>query len=131
MKDKLVEKGILGERETGQKGRMTPLEIIMSQGGRAHKVGGMAGREADSMIAVYKDRFTYTFMMSKEVASIHFDKMRRNIYFSGHNIQNMKLTGEQREELYKIINVLESDDEGRELKSDYEATLGTLLADNK
>ena len=119
--------GIPEEKKAG----ISPLEMMRMHGGRAHRVGGMAGREADSMIAVYGDRFTYTFIMNKEVASIHFDKKRSEIFFSGHNIRNMTLTKDHKMELRNLIEVLGDDPEGLRLKEDYQATLGGLLADNK
>lgn len=108
----------------------SPLELMRLHGGKARKVRGEE-RRADSMIAVYKDRFTYTFIMQKEVASVHFDRKSGKIFFSGHNINNMSLTSEQIKELWGVVDVLEHDVEGKELKSAYEATLGSRLADNK
>lgn len=131
MKDKTIPNKAAEVEETGRGGRLSPLELIKIHGGRAHRVGGTVGRGADSMIAVYKDRFTYTFIMHKEVASIHFDRRRQKIFFRGHNIQNMTITEDHKRELFNLIKVLESDSEGRELKSAYEATLGSQLADNK
>lgn len=131
MKDDKLSKGIIEGTEPSQGGHLSPLELIRLHGGRAHKVRGMAARGADSMIAVYKDRFTYTFVMKNEVASIHFDRKRNKIFFSGHNIRNMDLTSDQKGELFKVVDVLESDEEGRELKEVYQATLGSQLADNK
>lgn len=125
MKDKQLN-GVSGERQ-----HLSPLELIKLHGGRAHRVRGEAGKDADSMIAVYKDRFTYTFIMNKEVASIHFDRKKNKIFFSGHNIENMPLTSEHKAELYSVIKVLETDENAIELKDAYQATLGSLLADNK
>lgn len=109
--------------------RLSPLELMQIHGGRAHKVASI-DKNADAMLAVYKNRVTYTFVMNKEVASIHYDKDRQKIFFSGHNIINMKLTQKHKDELFNFIKVLADDPEGKILKSSYEATLGGLLTDN-
>lgn len=123
----------LHEQGMEQKGKETksPLDLIKIHGGHAHKVGGMAVRGADSMIAVYKNRVTYTFIMNKEVASIHYDRDKGEIFFSGHNIRNVKLTAEQKGELFELAKVLDEDPEGKVLRQDYYATLTDLIADNK
>lgn len=131
MKDKRTQIHTLEDNEPTRGPHMSPLELIKRHGGKAHKVKGVLGRAADSMIAVYKDRFTYTFISRNEVASIHFDRVSCKIFYSGHNIENLKITSEQRKELFNVIKILADDSEGRELKTDYEATLGRLLADNK
>ncbi|MDX1386957.1 MAG: hypothetical protein R3257_05160 [bacterium] len=41
------------------------------------------------------DRATLTFYQGNQVASIHFDKKRREIFYRGHNVKNMTLTEEQ------------------------------------
>jgi len=131
MKGKTVQKGVI-ENQQGEAGKTpSPLQEIVSQGGRAHKVRGMSGRKVDSMIAVYNDRFTYTFMLRNEVASIHFDKQSNKIFFRGHNIRNLELNDAQKGELYNVIDVLASDDEGMGLKDAYQATLTSHLTDNK
>lgn len=131
MGDKQLDKKSQNVNEVIPQKHMSPLEQMMLHGGKAHKVRGMAARGVDSMIAVYNDRFTYTFITNNEVASVHFDKNSNKIFYSGHNIENMKLTKEQIKELSNVIKVLESDGEGRKLKEFYEATLGNCLADNK
>lgn len=131
MRDKGHDQKIVENMPDNVMRQMSPLERLKMQGGKAHKVRGMAARGADSMIAVYKDRFTYTFVMDKEVASIHFDAKSRKIFFSGHNIDNMELNDKQKLELANVIKVLEKDSEGKSLKEAYQATLGDRLADNK
>jgi hypothetical protein len=131
MRDNDIDKRVQNIVQPESSGDLSPLELLKMHGGKAHKVRGMAGRGVDSMIAVYKDRFTYTFVLKSEVASIHFDRIRNKIFYSGHNIENMTLSDEQKAELHNIINVLEADAEGRELKSAYLATLGHSRADNK
>ena len=109
--------------------RLSPLEQIKQTGGVAHAVKKGPKRAPDSMLAVYRDRLTYTFILEKEVASIHFDRLRREIFFKGHNISNMELTPQQVGALKDLQAVLAEDEQGKLLFNDYVATLGHLLAD--
>src|SRR5438046_1397485 len=68
---------------------LLPVEVAGIVGGVARRVPDATGRPADSMLAVYKDRLTYTFILEAEVASIHFDSRRQEIFFRGHNIRFM------------------------------------------
>ncbi len=85
----------------------------------------------DSMLAVYGNHFTFTFMLEREVASIHYDKRQREIFFKGHNIRHMELTGPEQQALMEVTEVLRSDEEGQQFAAEYEATLARLLADKK
>ncbi len=98
---------------------------------KAQKTGVKGGAAVDSMLAVYKDRLTYTFILDREVASIHFDRMRGEIFFKGHNIRNMELTARQKQALEDLKAVLMKNEKGRSYLSDYSATLAKHLADNK
>lgn len=100
-------------------------------GGKAQAVKAPQARGHDSMLAVYKDRFTYTFILEREVASIHFDRAKGEIFFKGHNVKNMKLKEGQIGALEGIKAILMQDERAKELLPDYEATLGKILADNR
>jgi len=120
---------LMSREEVGSKASNTGVDLRRIMGGKAHRVRSGIGRGVDAMLAVYKDRFTYTFILNKEVASIHFDAGSRKIYFKGHNIQNLKLKEEERNELVRLIDILEEDEEGRELRFLYEETLASIFAD--
>ncbi|MFA4875767.1 MAG: hypothetical protein WC956_01035 [bacterium] len=107
----------------------SPLDLIRMMGGKARRVGEGVKGAPDSMLAVYKDRLTYTFIMDDEVASIHFDRAKNEIFFRGHNIAHMELTEKQREALMALEEVLKADEQGKEFLSAYSATLGRCLAD--
>ncbi len=109
---------------------LSPLEQIKRTGGVAHPVRQAVDRPVDSMLAVYHDRLTYTFIMNQEVASIHFDRNRKEIFFKGHNIVNMELSMDQMKALKGLQGILAEDEQGKLLFNDYVATLGHLLADN-
>lgn len=97
---------------------------------KAHAVAKEPEKQVDSMLAVYKDRLTYTFIMDREVASIHYDKTKGEIFFKGHNLHNLYLSDEQVKALEELKSVLAKDKEGNSLLDDYNTTLDTLLADN-
>lgn len=101
------------------------------QATRAQKVKGKGQAAADSMLAVYKDCLTYTFILEREVASIHFDRLRGEIFFRGHNLRNMELSETQIQALNDLKTVLAEDNRARPFLSDYNATLGRYLADKK
>jgi len=101
------------------------------QAARAQKTGVKGKVAVDSMLAVYRDSLTYTFILEREVASIHFDRLRGEIFFKGHNIKNMELTPEQEQALKDLRSVLMQDSRARPFLSDYDATLGRLLADKE
>lgn len=108
-----------------------PLDLWKLMGGKTRRVAGDGLPVKDSLLAVYKGRLTFTFILGDEVASIHFDQTRREIYFKGHNIRNFKLTSAQMQALHGLKDVLKGDERGKELLADYEATLATRLAENK
>ena len=83
------------------------------------------------MLAAMNDRVTYTFILEDEVASIHFDRRRGEIFFRGRNIRHLELSPAQIEALDHMKEVLAGDGKARALLSDYSATLARALADNK
>ncbi len=105
------------------------LEFIKMRGARSHRVQGEGNKHADSMLAVYKDRLTYTFIFEGDVASVHFNRSKQEIFFKGHNIKNMELTEAQILVLGHLAGILERDSQGRAMHDEYEATLARLLAD--
>jgi len=96
---------------------------------RARKVNHFSPLLPDSMLACYRDRFTFTFMLGSEVASIHFDRAKGEVYFRGRNLQNLHLLPEEKEALYAVFPALKRDKRGKSLLPAYEATLERLLAD--
>ena len=104
-------------------------DLIRMMGGRSRPAGRGRQRGSDSVIAIYKERVTYTFVMGEEVASIHFDSSRGEIFFRGHNIRNMQLNEKQLAALEAMKGVLAADQQGKEYLSAYSATLARLIAD--
>ena len=119
--------------EEARKGRggLSALDLLRMKGARARRVRGRKGQLQDSMLAVYRERVTYTFILENEVASIHYDKQRGEIFFRGHNIRNLKLTKPQLRALYEMKEVMAGDSRSQPLVSNYSATLDRLLADNR
>ena len=129
MKKQLEEFSI--DSELAAAGQTSPLDLERLMGGKAHPVGKDKQRHPDSMLAVYKNRLTYTFIMDNEVASIHYDRSKGEIFYKGHNVKNIALKESQRKALLSLKMLLEEDEEGREFIEDYGATLERSLADNK
>ncbi|OGQ05380.1 MAG: hypothetical protein A3F82_00795 [Deltaproteobacteria bacterium RIFCSPLOWO2_12_FULL_44_12] len=107
----------------------SPIDLWKLMGGKAQRVKSSQMPAQDSLLAVYKDRFTYTFILGKEVASIHFDKTKGEIFFKGHNIKNSELNPEQLMALDGLKTILTQDQRAKHLLSDYQATLGRFIAD--
>lgn len=111
------------------KGFRSLIDLYKRSGAVSHKVSEKGKAAVDSMLAVYHDRLTYTFVMGREVASIHYNRDKGEIFFKGHNISNMQLDKEQRQALLDLAKVLMHDEQGKPFYDDYNATLARYLAD--
>lgn len=98
--------------------------------------GTPLGRNAKSMdwqqfkearLFATADRATLTFYLGKEVASIHFDLARREIFFRGHNVKNMTLTQDQWVLMQQFAEYLKAHKVAPELYQAYEASLAQFL----
>lgn len=107
------------------------LDLWRHMGGQSHRVPEQGQPPPDSMLAAYGDRVTYTFIMEEEVASIHFDRRRQEIFFKGHNVRHLEMTDPQLNALNHLKEVIKNDPKAKSLFSDYCATLDRFLADNK
>lgn len=81
----------------------------------------------DSKLFWSGDRVTLTFVDGQEVASIHFDQRRREIFYRGHNLRNMTLSKEQWEHLRSFAETMSQVPELASLKTSYFATLEEIL----
>lgn len=115
-------------KEEGKEKTPSTIELWRKLAGQA--AAPAAEKAPDSVMAVYKDRVTYSFILDGEVASIHFDRGRREIFFKGHNILHLDLSESQKNALMQMREVLAADPKAKKLFNDYEATLGRCLADN-
>ena len=107
----------------------SPLELMRRIARGKTKPKGPGEMPVDAQLAAFKDRVTYTFIAENEVASIHFDQRRKEIFFRGHNVRNMKLTAAQLTVLQGLTQLLR--DRAPDFAADYDATLTRLLADKK
>jgi hypothetical protein len=124
MADMKRPKEIMAEAET-----TTPLDRLRSMSTVARKVRSKGQKAVDAMLAIYKGRLTYTFIAGHEVASIHFDQNRGEIFYKGHNIRHMPMGDEVRGYLWELAEILAHDEEGTDYSSDYSATLRKVLTD--
>lgn len=74
-----------------------------------------------------KNRATLTFYAGSEVASIHYDMLRDEIFYKGHNVKNMTLTDGQWVSLEKFGDYLSQDAHSHELMQAYQNCLEQLL----
>lgn len=109
----------------------SPIDLWRLMGGKTQRVKAAGLPLQDSLLAVYKDRLTYTFILGREVASIHFDRARGEIFFKGHNIKNWALSPMEIEALNGLKTLLKQEERGKELLADYQATLARCLAENR
>jgi hypothetical protein len=107
----------------------TPLDRLRSMSTVARKVHPKRQKAVDAMLAVYSGRLTYTFIAGHEVASIHFDKNRGEIFYKGHNIRHMPMGDDVRGYLWELAEILAHDEEGMAYSGDYSATLRKVLTD--
>ncbi len=75
----------------------------------------------------FGDRITYTFMIGKEVGSIHFDRMRGEIFYKGHNLRNMDLSEAQTQVLEKLRQILHDDAEYQRFAEPYGRILDKVI----
>ena len=73
------------------------------------------------------ERLTLTFFMGDQVASIHFDLSRREIFFKGHNVKNMTLTQDQWIALKNFSKLIKKEDCPPNIIQAYEDCLGQIL----
>ena len=85
------------------------------------------GSLKDSKLISFGERITYTFIWAKEVHSIHFDRKREEIFYRGHNIKNLELTGEQIQLLIHLKDILSRDQHSRNFLIPYDRILRKLL----
>ena len=129
-REKREEQAAAESESSSSSAHPSSLELMRMMAGKSHRMGPGERAAPDSVLAVFKDRFTYTFVMnSDEVASIHFDRKRGEIFYKGHNINYMELSGPQRAALVAMEEILGADEQGKELAPAYAATLSRHLAD--
>lgn len=111
---------------------ISPLDLwrLMGQGGKAKRVQTSQIPASDGLLAVFRGRITYTFIWGREVASIHFDQERGEIFFKGHNIRNLKLSEAHLKALRGLKDILKKDSRAKPHCQEYDATLARVLADN-
>lgn len=85
----------------------------------------------DSQIVSFGDRMTYTFAFGREVGSIHFDRMRGEIFYKGHNIRNMDLEPWQMQVLEQLRQVLGKDEQWARFAEPYGRVLDKIVVEKK
>lgn len=86
-----------------------------------------AFREAKLFLG--KDRATLTFFLEEEVASIHYDMLRDEVFYRGHNIKNMTMDPRLWLALEKFGDFLDDDPRSAGLRRAYRRCLEHLRTD--
>ena len=84
----------------------------------------------EARLFLSKDRATLTFYVHQEVASIHYDLQRDEIFYRGHNVKNMTMTQEQWGFLQKFSEYLAQDPKAERLQEAYRSCLEHLMTDH-
>ncbi len=82
---------------------------------------------SEARLFLGKDRATLTFYFQNEVASIHYDTMRDEIFYRGHNVKNMTMSQEQWVSLQKFADYLAADPRAAHLLKAYRSCLERLM----
>lgn len=72
-------------------------------------------------------RATLTFIADQEVASIHYDMQRDEIFYKGHNVKNLTLMESQFESLQRFTDYLAQAPQADPLRRSYLACLERVL----
>jgi len=83
----------------------------------------------EMQLVSFGERVTLTFVHKDEVGSIHFDRMRGEIFYKGHNIRHMELEEIQLQMLEKMRSTLKGDPKGRRFAESYERTLDKIIVE--
>lgn len=85
----------------------------------------------ESQLVSFGERITYTFLNEEEVVSVHFDRMRGEIFYKGHNIRHMDLEPQQMNALEKMRLKLIKDPGGKRFSEPYARLLDRLILEKK
>ena len=81
----------------------------------------------EARLFLSEQRATLTFFAEQEVASIHYDMLRDEIFYKGHNVKNMTLLELQIEALQKFSEYLAQVPQAQALRNAYLACLERVL----
>lgn len=84
----------------------------------------------DEKLFYSDDKVTYTFVSGEEVVSLHFDKVKKTIFYKGHNIANLSLNLRQIHHLEQFRNALEKNPEAVVFAAPYSRTLNAWLKEH-
>jgi len=97
--------------------------------GEARRLGSLFKKHGvyDGRIFCSADKVTYTFVSHKEVISLHFDRARKEIYYQGHNIRNLKLNAKEIQHLKQLKLALGKEATASHFISAFEEVLNDYL----
>jgi hypothetical protein len=112
----------IGPQEKGTGAEKTP-----PSGGA--ELPGPIGRR--TQIVCFGERVTYTFLYGDEVGSIHFDRLRGEIFYKGHSLRHMELEESHWQMLEKMRQMLKLDSKARRFAEPYGKVLDKITLERK
>lgn len=88
---------------------------------------GSYGVWRNARLFLQKHRSTLTFVHKQQVASIHFDQSKQEIFYRGHNIQFMDLSEDQKLLLKSYGELLLDHLPGSDFAQEYFACLANVI----
>jgi hypothetical protein len=103
----------------------TQADLLASQ--RPYVAARDLGYFREARFFLGKNRATLTFFSGSEVASIHYDMVRDEIFLKGHNVKNMTLTEEQWTSLHRFADYLSESPKTKAILQAYRNCLDQLM----
>lgn len=123
--------------EKRSNGTSTQREEAGRIGEEAFKSGVTRGEEGkgsadldyfrEARLFLSESRATLTFYSNLEVASIHYDMERDEVFYKGHNVKNMTLSESQIEALQKFSDYLSQAPQAKKMRQAYRDCLNRLF----
>lgn len=84
---------------------------------------------SQQQLITFGERVTYTFASGREIGSIHYDRLRGEIFYKGHSVRHMELNEGQAQMLEKMRLILQNDPQTRRFAEGYGKTLDKIIVE--
>lgn len=115
------------EMEGGQSARGQSAQERSAVRGREAMIRRAPVRLPQRQLVGFHGRLTYVFAHEQDVGSIHFDRIKGEIFYKGHNIRHMTLEPWQWEVLESLRGMLHRGARYREFAVPYATTLDKIV----
>ncbi len=93
------------------------------------KSNTLAAAMVKDQVVGFGDRVTYIFAHDREVGSIHFDRLRGEIFYKGHNIRHLPLEAWQLQKIVELQKMLSQHAQYHDFASSYGKALEKITLD--